>query len=53
MIGDTVHDVAAAKYNGAIAVGVATGLATEADLKAAGADIVYSTLEEASDLIPS
>lgn len=51
VIGDTVHDIAAAKYNGAIAVGVATGVATEADLKAAGADIVYSTLEDAADLI--
>ncbi|HEX5369692.1 MAG TPA: HAD family hydrolase [Dehalococcoidia bacterium] len=53
VIGDTVHDINAAKSNGAIAVGVATGMATEADLRAAGADIVYRTLEDAADLIGS
>jgi phosphoglycolate phosphatase-like HAD superfamily hydrolase len=53
VIGDTVHDIHAAKSNGAIAVGVATGMSTEAELAAAGADIVYRTLEDASDLIGS
>jgi phosphoglycolate phosphatase-like HAD superfamily hydrolase len=48
-----VHDIHAAKSNGAIAVGVATGMSTEAELAAAGADIVYRTLEDASDLIGS
>ncbi len=53
VIGDTVHDINAAKHNGAIAVGVATGMASEAELAAAGADIVYKTLEDAADLIGS
>ena len=47
VIGDTVHDVTAAKANDAIAVAVATGVASRADLEAAGADIVLDTLEEA------
>ena len=47
VIGDTVHDVTAAKANNAVAVAVATGLASRADLEAAGADIVLDTLEEA------
>ena len=53
VIGDTIHDINAAKHNGAIAVGVATGMATEAELAAAGADIVYRTLEDAADLLGS
>jgi phosphoglycolate phosphatase len=49
VIGDTVHDVAAARANGCVAVGVATGTATEAALSAAGADLVLPTLESAAD----
>jgi phosphoglycolate phosphatase-like HAD superfamily hydrolase len=51
VIGDTVHDVTAAKANGAVAVAVATGVAPRADLEAAGADIVLDTLEEAMAVI--
>jgi phosphoglycolate phosphatase len=47
VIGDTVHDVTAAKANDAVAVAVATGVASRAELEAAGADIVLDTLEEA------
>ncbi len=47
VIGDTVHDVSAAKANNAVAVAVATGQASRADLEGAGADIVLDTLEDA------
>jgi phosphoglycolate phosphatase-like HAD superfamily hydrolase len=47
VIGDTIHDVAAAKANNAVAVAVATGTASQDDLIAAGADIVLPTLETA------
>jgi phosphoglycolate phosphatase-like HAD superfamily hydrolase len=45
VIGDTVHDIQAAKDAGAIAIGVATGFtSSEKDLKNAGADIVATSL---------
>jgi len=47
VIGDTVHDVAAAKANGAVAVAVATGAPTRQELEAAGPDVLLDTLEEA------
>lgn len=47
VIGDTVFDIAAAKANGAVAVGVATGLPTRDELAAAGPDILLDTLEDA------
>jgi phosphoglycolate phosphatase len=47
VIGDTVHDVAAAKANGAVAVAVATGLPTKKELAAAGPDVLLDTLEDA------
>jgi phosphoglycolate phosphatase-like HAD superfamily hydrolase len=47
VIGDTIHDIAAAKANGAVAVGVATGLPTRDELAAAGPDILLDTLEDA------
>jgi phosphoglycolate phosphatase-like HAD superfamily hydrolase len=47
VIGDTVHDITAAKANNAIAVGVTTGTASEEVLSRAGADIVLPTLETA------
>jgi phosphoglycolate phosphatase-like HAD superfamily hydrolase len=53
VIGDTPHDINAAKANNAIAVGVATGTVSEEDLALAGADYVYPTLEAAWDLLPS
>jgi len=47
VIGDTVHDVAAAKANGAVAVAVATGAPTREELEAAGPDVLLDTLEDA------
>lgn len=44
VIGDTVHDITAAKDNGAIAIGVLTGSVDEATLSGAGADLVLSDL---------
>jgi phosphoglycolate phosphatase-like HAD superfamily hydrolase len=51
VIGDTLHDIAAAKANGVVAVGVATGPVSEDILTKAGADIVLPTLEEAVPLL--
>ena len=47
VIGDTVHDVAAAKANGAVAVAVATGLPTREELATSSPDILLDTLEDA------
>ncbi len=47
VIGDTVHDVAAAKANGAVAVAVATGSPTRQELAASAPDILLDTLEGA------
>lgn len=47
VIGDTVHDVAAAKANGAVAVAVATGRPTRAELETARPDFLLDSLEEA------
>jgi phosphoglycolate phosphatase-like HAD superfamily hydrolase len=47
VIGDTVHDMACAKAHGAVAVGVTTGPCDAATLEAAGADIVFESLEGA------
>lgn len=44
VVGDTVHDVAAAKACGALCVGVTTGGDTRATLEAAGADVVFDGL---------
>jgi phosphoglycolate phosphatase-like HAD superfamily hydrolase len=52
VIGDTPHDVRAAKANGVIAVGVATGTSSQDELAAAGADIVLPDLSDASALLP-
>ena len=46
VIGDTGHDVAAAKANGAVAVGVATGYEDAAALRRHGADLVFEDLSE-------
>jgi phosphoglycolate phosphatase-like HAD superfamily hydrolase len=53
VIGDTVHDVAAAKANNAVAVAVATGTASQDELIAAGADVVLPTLETAMEFFGS
>jgi phosphoglycolate phosphatase-like HAD superfamily hydrolase len=49
VIGDTVHDIAAAKANGAVAVGVATGLPTREELASANPDILLDTMEDAHE----
>ena len=46
VVGDTVHDVSAALANGALAVGVATGSTTMADLVLAGAHAVLPDLSD-------
>jgi phosphoglycolate phosphatase-like HAD superfamily hydrolase len=51
VIGDTVHDVAAAKANGFVAVAVATGTADADTLSAAGADVVLPSLESAAAIL--
>jgi len=47
VIGDTIHDIAAAKANGAVAVAVTTGLPTREELAASSPDILLDTLEGA------
>jgi phosphoglycolate phosphatase len=51
VIGDTVHDVAAAKANGAVAIAVATGLPTREELAASKPDILLDTLEDAAEAL--
>lgn len=46
VIGDTPHDIASAKANGAIAVGVATGKYGPEDLRRSGADVVFPDLSD-------
>ncbi len=46
VVGDTQHDVAAALANGAVAVGVATGRTSMADLVRAGAHVVLPDLSD-------
>jgi len=46
VIGDTPHDISAAKANGATAVGVATGHNAAGDLRDAGADIVFEDFSD-------
>lgn len=46
VLGDTALDVACARASGMASIGVATGSASEAELEAAGADLVLSTLAE-------
>jgi phosphoglycolate phosphatase-like HAD superfamily hydrolase len=53
VIGDTVHDVSAAKANNAVAVAVATGTASQDELIAAGADVVLPTMETAMQFFSS
>jgi phosphoglycolate phosphatase-like HAD superfamily hydrolase len=51
VVGDTPRDVEAAHAAGAVAVGVATGAATAAELSAAGADHVAEDLSDPSALV--
>ena len=45
-VGDHVHDVEGARAAGAVSVSVLTGGSTEAELQAAGTDVVLASLEE-------
>jgi phosphoglycolate phosphatase-like HAD superfamily hydrolase len=51
VIGDTEHDVSAALANGAVAVGVATGPVSMAELAGAGAHTVLSDLSEVETVV--
>lgn len=51
VIGDTPHDIAAAKANDAAVIGVATGRTTRELLAAAGADLVLDSLEDSEALL--
>lgn len=44
VVGDTPHDIACARYSGAVGVGVATGGYTVEQLREASADVVFSDL---------
>ncbi|MEU6642253.1 haloacid dehalogenase-like hydrolase [Saccharomonospora sp. NPDC046836] len=46
VIGDTPHDVEAARAHGAVAVGVATGRHSEHELQASGANVVFGDLSD-------
>ena len=51
VIGDTIHDITAAKANNAIAIGVLTGNEAPDVLSKAGADLVLKTLEDADEYL--
>ena len=53
VVGDTPHDIASARANGALAVGVATGPYSLDDLARAGADIVLPDLSDWRSAIAS
>lgn len=51
VIGDSVHDVQAAKAHGLVAVGVCTGECSAEDLRAAGADLVFADLAATGEVL--
>ena len=51
VIGDTPLDVACAAANGARSIAVATGSYPVADLRAAGADVVFETLADTNEVL--
>ena len=51
IIGDTPRDIEAAHAVGALAIGVATGRHSTADLQAAGADVVFADLSDTTALL--
>ncbi|RZQ64860.1 HAD family hydrolase [Amycolatopsis suaedae] len=53
VVGDTPNDVAAALAHGAVAVGVATGKHTEAELAESGAHAVFRDLSETGEVLPT
>jgi phosphoglycolate phosphatase len=52
MVGDTPMDVQAAKYAGAIAIGVLSGFGAESDLRESGADLILSSVAALSHIHP-
>ncbi|WP_155373349.1 HAD family hydrolase [Catellatospora vulcania] len=51
VIGDTTHDIEAARANGAFAVGVATGSCTAEELAEAGAGVVLPSLADTAAVL--
>ncbi|RKT56966.1 HAD family hydrolase [Saccharothrix australiensis] len=51
VIGDTPHDVDAALHHDAVAIGVATGRSTAAELRAAGAHVVLDDLSDTAAVV--
>ena len=51
VVGDTPHDVACARAVGAVAVGVATGGFTTAQLDESGADVVFEDLSDGGEFL--
>ena len=51
IIGDTPRDIEAARAVGALAIGVATGHHSTADLEAVGADVVFADLSDTAALL--
>ncbi len=51
VIGDSVHDVRAAKAHGLVAVGVCTGECSAEELRAAGADVVFPDLSATDEVL--
>ena len=51
IIGDTPRDIETARAAGALSIGVATGRHSTAELKATGADVVFSDLSDTAALL--
>jgi len=51
VVGDTTHDVVGARQHGVVAVGVATGRDSAAELAAAGADVVLADLSDTGAVV--
>ncbi|MEV4411475.1 haloacid dehalogenase-like hydrolase [Catellatospora sp. NPDC049609] len=51
VIGDTPHDIEAARANGAVAIGVATGFSSAEELADAGADAVLPSLADTAAVL--
>lgn len=51
VVGDTPADIEGARAHGAVAVGVATGRNSAAELREAGADLVFDDLSDTADVL--
>ena len=51
VIGDTPYDIAGAKANGVVSIGVTSGASTTAELQAAGADALLPSLDDTDTLV--